>query len=303
MSLVEASLLAGVVASCSSPARPSGRRSGPWACRRTWAAVVSIGAVQHRPVPPASPSRTRAVTLGQARVWVLLLRSSPPAKRTARSRRATTLDRSIVLEGAHAGHRRGTVDRARTCQARLAACTCLTASDPPLLTGSSAALARLSRYLGICYPWVPEGSLPRIDWETYRPFTTLKKSRADSGTTGSRSPAGSGRPAASPCRSSSAATWPGCPGGEPQVGSRADHWLADARPAARDCTSAGRDHNGGRGSPSAPSFGTKGPTVSSPTCCSEGVHCRMSRTRSRRPRATAPGRTRPRSRRAAWPSG
>ena len=176
---------------------------GPLSCP----SVPSSTGRSRRP-PPPGPGRSRWVRPG-AGVVLLVPFLTSCQKECPIMTRSEPLTRSIVLEGAHAGHRRGTVDRAGTCQARLAACTCLTASDSPLLTGSSAALARLSRYLGICYPRGAGVLTTRDRLGDLSAVHHPEKSRADSGTTGSRWPAGSGRPSASPCRlSSSAATWP-----------------------------------------------------------------------------------------------
>jgi len=64
-----------------------------------------------------------------------------------------------------------TVDSGRDSPPRLAAYARLTGSDWPLLTGTSATIARLWRYFGVYYERVAEGSPPGIDWETHQPYT------------------------------------------------------------------------------------------------------------------------------------
>jgi cytochrome oxidase Cu insertion factor (SCO1/SenC/PrrC family) len=63
-----------------------------------------------------------------------------------------------------------TVDPARDTPSRMAAFARLTGSTWPLLTGSSATLARFWHHFGIYYQKVPEGSPPGINWQNDRPY-------------------------------------------------------------------------------------------------------------------------------------
>jgi protein SCO1/2 len=64
-----------------------------------------------------------------------------------------------------------TVDPGRDKPDRMAAYAHTTGSIWPLLTASSATIARLWHFFGIYYQKVPEGSPPGINWETGKPYT------------------------------------------------------------------------------------------------------------------------------------
>lgn len=64
-----------------------------------------------------------------------------------------------------------TIDPARDTPARLRAYERMTGLRFDLLTGSSASLARLWRFLGVGYRRVPQGHPPARDWWTGRPLT------------------------------------------------------------------------------------------------------------------------------------
>lgn len=143
---------------------------------------ASIGVVLHRPVPstiadlPLLNQAGTAVTLGQFRGKVLLVapfltscQEECPITTGAllamqRSIEQDDLTNKVVLAEI-------TVDPGRDTPARMTAFAKLTGSNWPLLTASSATLARLWGYFGIYYQTVAEGSPPGIDWQTHKPYT------------------------------------------------------------------------------------------------------------------------------------
>ena len=159
-----------------------------WATRSDGAAEAptapsaSIGNVENRPVPPAIADLPlvdqsgRPTTLGQfggRAVFLVPFLTSCQEECPITTGALLDMARAIARAGLahHVAIVEVTVDPGRDSSPRLAAYARLTGSDWPLLTGTSATIARLWRYFGVYYERVAEGSPPGIDWETHQPYT------------------------------------------------------------------------------------------------------------------------------------
>lgn len=143
---------------------------------------ASIGVVQDRSVPtaidnlPLEDQAGHGVTLGQFRgriVFLVPFLTSCQEECPVTTGALLEMWRAITRDGIahHVVIIQATVDPGRDTPARLAAYARFTGSDWPLLTGTTANLARLWHYFGVYYQQVPESSPPGIDWETYQPYT------------------------------------------------------------------------------------------------------------------------------------
>jgi protein SCO1/2 len=142
----------------------------------------SIGVVENRAVPAGvaglrfRDQRGRPVTLGQLKgriVFLVPFLTSCQEECPITTGALLTMDRAIKVDGLTrmVAVVEVTVDPDRDSPARLAAYARLTGSKWPLLTGSTATVARLWHYFGVYYQRVAEGSPPGTDWQTGRPYT------------------------------------------------------------------------------------------------------------------------------------
>ncbi len=143
---------------------------------------ASIGVVLDRPVPstiadlPLLNQAGQAVTLSQLRGKVVLVApflTSCQEECPITTGALLAMQRTIEQDGLTNKVLlvEITVDPGRDAPARMTAFAKLTGSNWPLLTGSSAVLARLWGYFGIYYQKVAEGSPPGIDWQTHEAYT------------------------------------------------------------------------------------------------------------------------------------